>query len=165
MVNQAAVPNWKNLFWPLLKAVEALGGSGSIQEIEPKAAEFAGVTREQQAVPHKGGRYTELNYRLAWCRTYLKGLGYLDTNGRGVWSITEEGRKAVEADMATVEVRYRELHPRQGETTLPPNEEPGEAAEVASEQTWRDELLGCLLRMPPDRFEHLVQHGANSLRY
>jgi restriction endonuclease Mrr len=51
------------------------------------------------------------NYRIAWCRTYLKGSGYLTNSSRGVWSITDAGRGATEADMAMVETRYRALHP------------------------------------------------------
>ena len=117
------VPKWTTLFWPTLQALIELGGSGRVQEIEAKAAERIRASEAVQSVLHGQGPYTELNYRLAWCRTYLKGVGYLTNSGRGVWSITDEGRKAAPADMATVVTRYRGLH-RAPKIAAPGSEEP-----------------------------------------
>ena len=38
----------------------------------------------QQAVLHNNGPETEIGYRLAWARTYLKGMGLLTNSARGV---------------------------------------------------------------------------------
>jgi restriction system protein len=149
------IPRWKDLLWPTLDALRALGGSGSIEEIETTVDAIVGFTEEQQAVLHKSGPLSEINYRLAWVRTYLKGVGYVENSSRGVWSWTESGRDARPADMETVEARYRALHKRT------PQSEPGEIAspdepeETAS--SWRDDLLKRLLALPPERFEHLAK--------
>jgi restriction system protein len=37
------------------------------------------------------GPQTEIEYRLAWARTYLKGMGLLTNSKRGVWTLTEDG--------------------------------------------------------------------------
>jgi restriction system protein len=42
-------------------------------------------------VLHHDGPGTELGYRLAWARTYLKGMGLLNNSSRGIWALTEEG--------------------------------------------------------------------------
>jgi restriction system protein len=42
-------------------------------------------------VLHHDGPGTEIGYRLAWARTYLKGMGLLTNSSRGVWALTEEG--------------------------------------------------------------------------
>src|SRR4051794_36327442 len=80
------------MLWPLLEVVKERGGSASIQEIEEGVAEKIGLTEEQLDVLHGGGPRTEISYRLAWCRTYLKYVGALENSARGVWAITEEGR-------------------------------------------------------------------------
>lgn len=72
---------------PLLRALRELGGSGSIDEIYEKVAESLGVPDEILSQPHnpEKGNATEIEYRLAWARTYLKKYGVLETSERGVW--------------------------------------------------------------------------------
>src|SRR5664280_89365 len=77
--------------WPTLTAVSELGGSGSIGEIAEVVVEREAFTEDQQAVLHNDGPETEIEYRLAWARTYLKGMGLLTNSKRGVWTLTEDG--------------------------------------------------------------------------
>lgn len=49
-----------------------------------------GFTDEQRAVLHDDGPKTEIGCRLAWARTYLKGMGLLTSSGRGVWALTDD---------------------------------------------------------------------------
>jgi restriction endonuclease Mrr len=102
------LPRLQSLLWPTLVAVKELGGSGSIAEIEAKVVELIDATEAQQAVLHKQGPLSQINYMVAWCRTYLKFAGYLVNTVRGVWSLTETGRLATEADMIAVRLQYRE---------------------------------------------------------
>ena len=44
-----------------------------------------GFSDVQQDVLHNDGPETEIGYRLAWARTYLKGMGLLTNSARGVW--------------------------------------------------------------------------------
>ncbi len=53
--------------------------------------ETEGFTEEQQAVLTKDGRMPQIQYRLHWARTYLKGIGAIYDSSRGVWAITEKG--------------------------------------------------------------------------
>jgi restriction system protein len=158
VLSQADVPKWKSMFWPTLQAVSTLGGSGTIGEIEKLVARMVGASEEQQAVIHGKGPQTELNYRLAWCRTYLKGAGYLENSSQAVWSLTEAGRRATETDMASVESKYKATHKAgkaADETSAIPSmlgDTDGEA-----EGSWREELLSQLLALPPERFEHLAK--------
>src|SRR5207249_4756187 len=64
-------------------------------------------TEEQQAVLHGGGPQTEIEYRLAWSRTQLKGMGLLENSARGVWSVTERGRAAREEELPGLYAHYR----------------------------------------------------------
>jgi restriction system protein len=71
----AGLPKYQDLLWPTILALRDLGGSGSIEEIVEKVLELGDYSAEQQSVLHKDGPSTEIEYRLAWGRTYLKGMG------------------------------------------------------------------------------------------
>jgi restriction system protein len=149
------VPTYDALMNYVLKALKRLGGSGTIQEIDATASEIAGLTDEQLEVlhnPEKGGQ-TEVEYRLAWTRTYLKKYGLLENSSRGVWALTPKGRETEWIDPRTV-VRYVQEQMRQAREPAAEETEPGELDE---EITWREELLETLLEMDPSAFERLVQ--------
>jgi restriction system protein len=64
------------MLWPTLQAVAELdGGSASIGEIVETVIKREGFKDAQQAVLHNNGPETEIGYRLAWGRTYLKAWG------------------------------------------------------------------------------------------
>src|SRR5258708_27006896 len=90
---RSTLPKEPDLYHPTLEALEALGGSGTVQEITDRVIELEGFTDEQQAIMHRGGRQSEIAYRLLWARTSLKGIGALEDSSPGVWSLTEKVRQ------------------------------------------------------------------------
>ncbi|MDP2704117.1 MAG: DUF262 domain-containing protein [bacterium] len=90
-------PKYDELFNPLLKALHELGGSSSLKTIEGKVASILNLTPEETADIHRGNT-TKLEYRLSWASNYLKRYGLIDKSKRGIWSLTEEGRKVNEVD-------------------------------------------------------------------
>ena len=78
------VPPYQDLLWPAVVAMRDLGDSGSIEEITGKVPERANYSEAKQAVLHGDGPGTEIAYRLAWARSYLKGLGLAENSRRGV---------------------------------------------------------------------------------
>jgi restriction system protein len=150
------VPTDVELYWPVLKAIESLGGSGTIREIEARVAEEEGFTGEQLSVLHKGGPVSEINYRMAWARTYLKAVGALENSARGVWSITEEGRRLSESEMAGVVIRARQALAAQRQQRRG-RQAPDWRAEPEDVPDWRDHLLETVQALSPDAFERLAQ--------
>lgn len=67
------MPTFDALFEPLIAALRALGGSGSIEEIYAKTVEVAGISEDVASQMHDPDKsnMTEMGYRLAWARTYL----------------------------------------------------------------------------------------------
>jgi len=65
-----AMPTFDQLFEPLLTALRALGGSGSVEEIYAKTIEVAGISEDVASQMHDPdkGNMTEVGYRLAWAR-------------------------------------------------------------------------------------------------
>lgn len=152
-MGKGKLPTYDALMNPLLQALNALGGSGTIEEINVKIAAIAGISDEQLEVLHdadKGGA-TEIEYRLGWTRTYLKKFGVLENSNRGVWALTPEGRKLDRVDEKEVVrvVRDRTRREHAAAESL--------QDDFDAEITWQDELLSTLLKMAPGAFERLIQ--------
>ena len=135
--------------WPTLRAIDALGGSGNIHEIFERVVELERYPDEQLAVLHRNGPETEIEYRLAWARTYLKNVGAVENSRRGVWSITERGRSLREADMAAIPAAVRAAQGRERVTS--PDLETDEPT------SWKEELLDRLMGLAPEAFERLAK--------
>ena len=144
------------MLWPALEAVRALGGSGRIEEVNEKAIELGRFTEEQQSLLHGDGPRTELEYRLAWARTLLKWMGALDNSVRGVWTLTDLGRRITkeEVDRRYLEQRAERLKARR-ERRREERDVTESEAEV-EERDWKTQLLDVLLELAPDRFERLA---------
>jgi restriction system protein len=78
------IPSRAELLWPTLLAVREIGGSGTVGEIDDKVIDLEQFSEDQQAVLHGNGPRTEIQYQLAWSRTYLKAMGLLENSKRGV---------------------------------------------------------------------------------
>ncbi|EUM08183.1 hypothetical protein L465_03716 [Enterobacter sp. BIDMC 29] len=91
---------YDQLMVPLMKALVNLGGSGSIDEIYETVVEIEKFDEETLAILHNPEKssQTEIGYRLAWARTYLKKAGYLENSSRGVWALTDKAKQASEID-------------------------------------------------------------------
>jgi restriction system protein len=104
------------MLWPVLQALAELGGSASIGEIVETVIKREGFSDAQQAVLHNNGPETEIGYRLAWARTYLKAMGLLTNSTRGVWALTDEG-SALLTDSATTDDQRRDESANYGQPT------------------------------------------------
>lgn len=68
-------------------------GPLSIQELSEQVAADLALSDEILDIPHKDGPQSEVDYRAAWARTHLKLVGAVDNTSRGIWTITEGGRR------------------------------------------------------------------------
>lgn len=166
------VPAYTDLLWPTLTAVSELGGSGSISEIAETVVKREDFSEEQQAVLHGDGPQTEIEYRLAWARTYLKGMGLLTNSKRGVWTLTDDGTGLLTDPVfsdSDRRKRTRDLHARYVTETrdAQKSKQPklakdgtpgGDPTGSASDETadWKQTLLEAVMAVPPDRFERLA---------
>ncbi len=150
-------PTFDELMNPLLQALRKLGGSGSVEEIYSKTVEIIELPDEVLAQLHdpEKSSLTEVGYRLAWARTYLKKYGLLANSTRGVWSLTEKAKTLEEIDSGEV-VRFVRAIDRQDAPKKRPADEI--AREISEEEGWKDKLSAVLTqRLDPAGFERLVQ--------
>lgn len=155
MIEANTVPTFDKLMNPIIHALKQLGGSGTIEEVNNKAVEIAGLTDQQLEVlhdPNKGSQ-TEVEYRLAWARTYLKKYGVLENSSRGVWALTSKGAQLdqVNPQMVKKAVLSQQKQAKASAADVPELDSPN------GEVPWRDELLDTLLKMEPSAFERLIQ--------
>ena len=156
-----AIPKFDELFNPVLEAIKKLGGSASISELDEEVTKNLHLTDQEIAQAHNG-RMTELEYQLAWARSYLKAYELLDNSQRGIWVLTAKGKDIDTVDPRQVTRFVRGL--RKGKSSKIAVKDPGTIvdvgvaeAEAVLEETWREELIARLLEMSPDAFERLCQ--------
>ncbi len=167
------LPWYDGLFSPVLQAMKRLGSSASIVEINDEVIKSLDLSNAELAQMHDD-RQTEIAYRLAWARTYLKIYGLLNNSGRGVWVLTPAGRDTDSIDPLDVNRVVRQRTRKSTKKSIEgvarkPSEETGitipagieendiAEAEQILEESWRDELLGILRAMEPNAFERLCQ--------
>ena len=72
------IPTFDDLLIPTIQAIQQLGGSGSNEEINGKVYEIAKIPNDISEIPHgEDGTMSEVDYRLAWSKTYLKNMDCL----------------------------------------------------------------------------------------
>src|SRR5215831_7807221 len=156
------LPTFDQLMKPLIRALQALGGSGSIQEIYDKVVELERFQDDVLAELHdpEKSNQTEVAYRLAWARTYLKKYGLLGNSTRGIWSLNQKGKEPDRLDPRKVVQFVRALDKKERESKATAISADGEApiAEVSEESEWKQKLHVILTEtLIPASFERLVQ--------
>lgn len=166
------LPTFDQLMNPLLRALQALGGSGSIEEIYDKVVELERFPDELLSQLHDAEKsnQTEIGYRLAWARSYLKKFGLLDNSARGIWSLNAKSKDLTKCDPQTVvqfvraqwhktakkEKGSAAASPVTGAPAVRDSSDPVEDA--PEEQEWKQKLHAILTQtLSPQAFERLVQ--------
>ncbi len=155
------MPTFDKLMEPLIQALANLGGSGNIEEITEEVIKQLNLPDEITSQPHNPEKssQTEIEYRLAWARTYFKKFGILENSERGIWAFTHNynphervsSREIVQAVRASDSARkssVKSANYLEGST---------ESDEVAEKDDWREILHQELLRLTPDAFERLAK--------
>jgi len=157
-----SMPTFDSLMNPLLNALFELGGSGSIDEICEKVLDLEQIDEDISSIPHnvEKSNQTEIAYRLAWARTYLKKYGFLENSSRGVWALTQPAKEkksivpqtVVKAVRAQDKNNSKPTKKPKGKIELSENDTPEE------EQEWKEVLHHVLTKeIAPDAFERLTQ--------
>jgi restriction system protein len=163
------VPTFDKLMWPALRALKAIGGSGTNEEILIKVIELEAIPPDVQAFSHSDNRTTKLGYNLAWAKSYLRKAGAIDNSSRGIWALTKDGERLTGADVAAIPARVRKLvaEEKRFKVLSTSNESASPADESASsldseeaeaiDLPWKDQLLRVLQKLSSGSFERLAQ--------
>lgn len=174
------LPRYDDLLLPTLKAVDALGGSGTISEIEDRVFSDLGMAEAALSIVYEKSGVPIFPDRCSWARSYLKMAGLLGSGGRGIWVLTEAGRKQLASgsdkevrrlvalayndraqiyrERAVAKARTKDDDPAARTISDTIEDEAGRAEIVDAEDiSWTERLLAVLGKMPPDGFERLCQ--------
>ena len=152
---------YDQLMQPLMTALVNLGGSGSIDEIYEAVLELEKLDEETLGILHNPEKssQTEIGYRLAWARTYLKKAGYLENSSRGVWALTDKAKQAPKIDSRKIVNYVRSLDKKIYQDTADASD-PAASVDESPEEilAWREKLHHILIEeMSPEAFERLTQ--------
>jgi restriction system protein len=152
------LPTFDELIIPTLKALKKLGGSGTNEEINENVYAIANLSEDTLKIPHSdNGLTSEVDYRLAWSRTYLKKYGLIDNSGRGVWALNSNELDITKIDKDVVVKTVRDSHRKADLTTNLDESSQDQFEEEETTITWKEQLLNKLLSVQPAAFERLAQ--------
>jgi restriction system protein len=157
------LPTFDELLVPTVKAIIDLGGSGTIEEINSKVYEIANLSDDILLIPHGDkGTTNEVDYRIAWSRTYLKKFGLLENSARGIWALSKSDIDVDKLDhieiVKTVREQDKSLQPK----TKTPISKTDQLEEEVTEEVdktdeWKEKLLNVLYGISSSAFERLAQ--------
>lgn len=89
--NKSGVPGFEQTIKPILKALQEKGGKASIVDLDEATSRIMDLPEDVKKIMHKGSdKQSEIAYRMAWGRTYLKKYGLITNVSRGVWALTDK---------------------------------------------------------------------------
>lgn len=157
-ISKHLVPTFDQMLIPTVQALQNLGGSGTIKEIYEQVSQLLNLSDEVLSVPHVNSTVTEVEYRLGWCRTYLKKYGLLQNSSRGVWSLSTTHLNLQELDPREIVKFVRESD--KNKRSIPQPKTPSLLSiveEKLEEASWHQQLYQILINLDPSAFERLIQ--------
>jgi restriction system protein len=144
---------------PTIQALQALGGSGTTEEIYEKVVQLLNIPDQVLEILHGSTSQSEVEYRLAWSRTYLKKYGLLQNSARGVWSLisTSINLDKLNAREIVKTVRDTDKSKTTSHNPSDPQDETVESIDTLEELAWHQQLHKVLLSLSPAAFERLAQ--------
>lgn len=166
-----AIPGHQKLMLPLLK-ITADGREHSRKDVADVLAKEFALTPEEQAQLLPSGRQEVFVNRIHWARTFLLKAGLLEAPRRGVFQITDRGRKVLKSSPAEITdtylTQFAEFAAFRSPTSdpdlkvyedRPEQDTPEEVIDRAYEQrreALADDLLALVKKASPRFFERLV---------
>jgi restriction system protein len=134
----------------------------TIEEMVDDVAAAMHLTDEQRNIEHGNTGRSEVDYRMAWARTYLKKGGVLENSERGVWRLTPKGLRVTRSEVAAVPRQvHQDIHARRKSVPISDGgereSETEDLGELEEALTWTAQLLANLQGMAPAAFERLCQ--------
>lgn len=113
------IPVYQDFMNPILDVLRERG-TLLINELDALVAESMKLDADVLAVPHDSSRpgKSEVSYRMAWARSYLKKVGFLENPSRARWAVSEEGRSAGRIIPSEVVSRVLESYGESDESEL-----------------------------------------------
>ncbi|MCZ8122372.1 MAG: AAA family ATPase [Magnetospirillum sp.] len=154
-------PKFVQYFNPVLEALRTLGGTA-----EPKKvmARVQGLMKVPEAELHETNKNGQSKYenKIGWARFYLAKAGLVDSERRGVWSLTPIGRETTLDHIASMAL-FKDVQSRfrgaVGEDEDAPAPEDGKTEDLFNAPERRFWFVGALWQGTEDQTERFVTEG------
>ena len=145
---------------PLLDALRTLGGSAKPRECSDWIADKFKLTDSQrEARTSTGGE--RFHNQVQWARQYLVWEGLLDSERRGVWTLTPRGNQThlTQETARELFLKWVAIHAKNRQPKSVAEPKPKEDADVERipEEVEEEALLTVLLSLPASGFERLCK--------
>ncbi|HAJ27939.1 MAG TPA: AAA family ATPase [Syntrophus sp. (in: bacteria)] len=101
------MPTYDALLWPGLQALKESNQPLNIQEHLAAVIRLMDIPPRLQRIMHGNSEQTEVQYRLAWARTYLNKAGAIENVDRGIWRCTPFGETLSQAEVMEIPAKVR----------------------------------------------------------
>ena len=127
------VPDFQALMLPLLR-IHGDGREHSLADARKRLAGELRLTEADQAELLPSGSQSRFGNRVAWAKFYLRQACLLDSTRRGVFRITDRGRKVLEDPPQEIDIKFLDRWPEFQEFRKS-KRQPGVPAEEPDEDT------------------------------
>lgn len=152
----SSVPTFDSMLLPTIQALQILGGSGTTEEIYDKVVQILNLPDKVLEIPHGSTSQSEVEYRLAWSRTYLKKYGLLQNSARGIWSLVSTSIDVNDLDAREIVKSVRDAEKNKA-ILSDPIDSAVSSIETVEELAWHQQLHKTLLSLEPSAFERSAQ--------
>lgn len=149
---------------PLIEALKELGDSATPQEASDLIAKKCGVPDEKKEELMNSGT-PRFHNQVCWARQYLVWEGLVGSAKRGIWTLTEEGKKSALTldDSRDIFKKWVEIHAKRRKEKEKKKEsssttDDGELGVEDDVIEDTDDLIGVLQSMTPHGFERFSKY-------
>lgn len=168
--NTSSGPKFVRFFWPLIRSLQKLGGSGTASEVIEAIVNDEKIPEKTQQERLKSGGL-RLNNQIYFARQYLLWAGYVSSSSRGIWTLTESGQNLKELKHEDAVKLMYSIHKQKSakadspvtadviENGLEASENEGTSSNIVPEvaHDYRHEALTRLRTLSPKGFEHFCK--------
>ena len=140
----------------VLDALRILGGTATPREVYDKVAHLAKVPEEQRFTKMKSGTDRYPN-QVAWARQYLVWEGMLASPKRGLWSLTDKGKRTELSYEESRKIVSKWIAVYAQKRQVPKPEEAEELPETTESLAiaYSEKILSYLQSLTPSALRHL----------
>ncbi len=149
------VPDFQSLMLPTLKAF-ADGGESPISQARKQIAAAEGISSEEIGEMLPSGRQTVFVNRVSWAVMYMERAKLLARVRRGVYRLTQEGKRLLSREPSRIDLKMLEDYPGFAEWSKPAKAQPA-GKDPASKQN--ESTAGT----PEEALERAVQQLNSAL--
>lgn len=150
------------LFGPILDVLRSMGGSGEPKQVYENIVDSLDITNDILKETTKSGR-PRFEKQVHWARYNLVKAGLIDSQERGVWKLTPEGRET-HLDIAAANDLYRDIRKLSQYATEDDTDEADPPSEIQTSDPFDDEnrrfwFVGAIWDGDDDQMERFIHDG------